>query len=393
MKIIGLSIYQRESDGRWIGAIELPSTNGKRNRKTVSAKTEKEVKRKANKLVYEIESGDYVEPSKDSLIAFLKKYHKINAGCDMWKEDYVYPENSSWALSTAELNQMYIDVHLEPYFKDKKLVDVKPMDLDEFYNYKLTTPREYDHPTINGKIYKKVQPPLSNNTVLKLNTFFKSAFNYAVKNDLLKTNPTDRVTLKKKKKFIPTIYSEQQFMELLNYVENTDDEIPILLAGGCGLRRGEMFGLYWRNIDFDTNNITIMNSLSGFRTIKDKDTKNESSERMFEVPDYIMDILREYMKKANGKENEKVITRWKPKTYTERFGQLLERFDMPHIRLHDLRHYNAVIMMKYGVPDKVAAERLGHSQITTLRDVYQHVTKDLDKRAADDINKMFNKEK
>lgn len=65
---------------------------------------------------------------------------------------------------------------------------------------------------------------------------------------------------------------------------------------------------------------------------------------------------------------------------------------MEHIRLHDLRHYNAVIMMKYGISDKVAAERLGHSDVATLRNVYQHVLEDMDEKAADEINKTFRKQ-
>lgn len=72
---------------------------------------------------------------------------------------------------------------------------------------------------------------------------------------------------------------------------------------------------------------------------------------------------------------------------------MLNRFGLPHIRLHDLRHYNAVIMCKYGVSDKVAAERLGHSQVSTLRNVYQHVLKDMDKTAAEEIDMMFTKRK
>lgn len=392
MEVIGTSIYKRSSDGLWMGSVELTSTNGKRNRKVFSSKSERTVRRKVGKFVYEVENGEYIQPSKDSLISFLKRYHNINTGCDMWKDDYKYPENSKWALSTAELYQMYIDVHFEPYFNNKKLLSIKPIDLDEFYNYKLTTPREFDFLLANGKTEKRTQPPISNNTVLKLNAFLKSAFNYAIKNNLLKYNPADRVSLKKKEKYVPTIYNEKQFKELLDHVEDTDDEIPILLAGGCGLRRGEIFGLHWANVNFKTGYIEIINTKAGFRTITDKNPKNESSTRVFKAPDYIIETLKNYKKKKNGKDDDKVITRWKPKTYTERFGQLLERFKMPHIRLHDLRHYNAVIMMKYGVSDKVAAERLGHSQVTTLREVYQHVTKDLDEKAADSINEMFKKE-
>ena len=210
---------------------------------------------------------------------------------------------------------------------------------------------------------------------------------------MLKSNPADKVKLGKKEKYLPTVYNEDQFLQLLEFVSGTDDELPIILGGGCGLRRGEIFGLYWRNIDLRTGHITIKQTSVRFKDNLEKSPKNDSSCRTFKAPQYVIDILEMYKRKNNGKANQRVITRWKPGTYSERFGILLKRFNLPHIRLHDLRHYNAVIMCKYGVSDKVAAERLGHSQVSTLRNVYQHVLQDMDQTAAEEIDLMFMKQK
>jgi len=273
-----------------------------------------------------------------------------------------------------------------------KLVDVKPIILDTFYNYKMTVPRDHTV-TIKGKPAKKTAKPLGINSVRKFNSFFKSAFTYAVSNDLIKSNPADKVRLGKKEKYLPVVYNEEQFMQLLDFVYGTDDEIPILLGGGCGLRRGEIFGLYWKNIDLKNGYITVEQTAVRFKKTIEKDPKNASSCRTFKAPGYVIDILDGYMKKNKAKPFNKVITKWKPGSYSERFSKLLNKFDMPHIRLHDLRHYNAVIMCKYGTSDKVAAERLGHSQVSTLRNVYQHVLKDMDQTAADGIDVMFVKQK
>jgi integrase len=376
------SVYQRKSDGKWVGSISLgKDTNGKRKRKTVYGDTEDEVEEKVNTILFEMQTGEYIEPSKDTLISYLNNYYRV---CF-----------DNWESTTADLYRMYIDVHFAPYFKDMKLVDVKPMTLDTFYNYKMENKREYTV-TIKGIAKKKFANPLSLNSVRKLNSFLKSAFNYAVANDLMKSNPTNKVKLGKKEKYLPTIYNEEQFLQLLDYVSGTDDEIPIILGGGCGMRRGEIFGLYWRNIDFKNGYITVEKTTVRFSKTIEKPPKNETSQRTFKAPQYVIDILKNYMEKIGGYKkikNDKVITRWKPGTYSERFGILLDRFGMPHIRLHDLRHYNAVIMCKYGVSDKVAAERLGHSQVTTLRNVYQHVLKDMDQTAADEIDEMFSKKK
>jgi len=61
------------------------------------------------------------------------------------------------------------------------------------------------------------------------------------------------------------------------------------------------------------------------------------------------------------------------------------------MRFHDLRHYNAIIMMKYGVPDKVASQRLGHSQVQITREIYQHVLPDMDRQASIVIEGAFSK--
>lgn len=381
MKIKGSNHYLRASDNRWIGVVELERDDGgTRNRKTVSAKTEKEVRKKLNKLIYEIENDEYTKPIKDSLLEFLKEYHHICAGFDMWDENAVRPKKAKWEETTASLYKMYIDVHFQPYFKSMKLTDIKPMTLDKFYNYKLSNIE-------NKKI------PMSINTVRKLNTFLKSAFNYAVKNNLLPKNPTNNVVLGKKEQYKPNVYNEDQFTKLLDNVTGTDDEIPILLGGGCGLRRGEVFGLEWKDIDFKKKTITISQTSVRFDKHVEKSPKTESSKRTIKVPEYVLTVLNNYKKKDKiiPKSDSKVITRWLAPSYSERFKNLLQEFGMEHIRFHDLRHYNAVIMMKYGVSDKVAAERLGHSDVATLRNVYQHVLEDMDEKAASEINEMFRK--
>jgi integrase len=264
--------------------------------------------------------------------------------------------------------------------------------LDSFYNYKMTTPRKYTI-KVKGKPKEKTANPLSLNSARKLNSFLQSAFEYAVLNNMIKSNPAKGVKLGKKVRYLPKVYNEDQFSQLLDSVAGTDDEIPVILGGGCGLRRGEIFGLYWRNIDFKNEYIEIDQTSVRFKNTIEKDPKNESSRRIFKAPGYVIAILDEYKKRTKGKQGDKVVSRWKPGTYSERFGILLERFGLPHIRLHDLRHYNAVIMCKYGVSDKVAAERLGHKDVQMLHKVYQHVLKDMDRTAADGIDIMFAKRK
>ena len=379
-------MYKRKSDSKWVEAIPNGLTEkGKRSRIMIYGDTELEATQKANIAKYELQTGQYAPPQKGSLIEFLKDYHKVCAGYDMWEGGYK-PPSSKWEETTAELYKMYIDVHYVPYFGNMKLADIKTITLDTFYNYKLTDKRE--RKVFKGGISHKVNmPPLSLNTVIKLNKFLKSAFNYAVVNDKIRKNPTIGIKLSSPVVYEPVVYNEEQFLELLNSVHGKDEEIPIMLGAGCGLRRGEMCGLSWENIDFTNKTISIEKTNVRFKKNMQKDPKNKSSKRVITAPDYVMDILQVYYRlKGEPKKREKIITRWLPQSLSEMFSNLLDRYKLEHIRLHDLRHYNAVIMMNSGIPDKVAAERLGHSNVATLHKVYQHVQKSIDKSTAEIIN-------
>ena len=386
------SIYQRESDKKWVGSLSYgKKQDGTRNRIVKYADAEKDIESIMNTIIYEIKQGEYVEQNKDTLIAFLKEYHGICSGVNAWASvPSPRPDKAKWEETTSALFKMYIDVHFGPYFNETKLIDIKPITLDKFYNYKLITSRDY-LVLKNGKPEKKARPPLSINTVIKLNKFLKAAFNYAVINEIIKKNPTVGVKLNTKEEFKPTVYGEEQFINLMDHVRGTDDEIPIVLGAGCGFRRGEIFGLRWKDINFGKSTITVEKTAVRFNKNIDKDrAKNKTSQRTITVSGHVMETLEKYRNRFDEIDPEgKIITRWKPGTYSERFGKLLTDYGMAHCRLHDLRHYNAVLMMRGGIPDKVTAERLGHSNVATLRNIYQHVFKDMDEAAADKINDTF----
>ena len=358
------STYKRK-DGRWVGVVDIgKDARGKRRQKYVYGSKEKEVRTKLNKIIAEIENDEFIEPTKNTLVGFLNEYYSI--------------QENRWQQTTAALYRMYIDVHFEPYFQISKLKDLKPIDLDKFYNYKM---QDNDN-----------RKKLSINTIYKLHAFLNAALNYAVSNNYIKQNPCNKVDLPKKKKYIPTVYSNDQFLQLVKEVKNTFDEVPILLGAGCGLRRGEVFGLLWSNVDFNNKSITIEQSTVRFNKNITKDPKNETSKRTIHIPDYVLDALLRYKNSLeyNPKPNEKIMGSYRPQSYSERFKNLLEKHGMKHIRFHDLRHFNAVLMMNNGISDKVAAERLGHSNTTTLREIYQHVLTSADKDAASKLNNIFN---
>ena len=350
------SIYKRKSDGRWVGSVSLGADeNGKYKKKTVYGNTKKEVQAKVNKIEFEINNGLYVKDTKDTLIGFLNEYIKL-------KMESTKP----WAQTTEELYKMYVRVHFEPYFKDKQLSKIKPVDIDKFYSYKLED--------------------LDGNTVIKLHKFLNAAFNFGLKKDMVKTNPCFKADPPEFKEYVPNVYDTNQFLKLWHYVQDKYDRVPISLGAGAGLRRGEIFGLCWRNIDFKNKMITIEQTRVRFDKVIEKDPKTKKSARTISVPDYVIDTLRSYMQEKKVVNKNERILDVTPTWYSQRFRELLAKFGLPKTRLHDLRHFNATLMMEKGIPDRVAADRLGHTDTTMLKRVYQHTQSSADRNASNKLN-------
>lgn len=357
------TVYQRKSDNKWVGCFYYRDERNKRKSIVAYGKTEREATKKIREKIYLYESGSLsTTTSRETLIGFLNDYINKNSG----------DKGKQWASTTVELYRSYVNQHLKPYFKDKKLNKLKPIDLDDYYEYKL-------------------EAGLSGNTVIKLHKFLNAAFNYGVKKDLMESNPCLKATAPKTTDYKPNIYEPEQFNALWQHVKDKYDRVPIALGAGCGLRRGEIFGLKWSDIDFENNTITIERTKTRLRSNIEKSPKTEQSNRTIIAPDYVINVLRDYKREKQVFNIENYIMEVKPDYYSKRFKYLLERFKLPPTRLHDLRHYNATLMMIAGVPDKIAADRLGHKDTTMLKKVYQHTQKSMDKIASEKINELLAK--
>lgn len=356
------SVFQ-DKNGRWRGVVELPKgPDGKRKQKVFygdmsksPSQQKKEVQSKVNELIYEMENNLYMNETNATLEQYLNEWHKV------------YTANLQ--ETTRQLYKMYIEKHVVPEIGHLQIKKIKPMQLQEFYNKKLDT--------------------ISPKTVAKLHTFLNRALKDALRNQLIKYNPCEGIDKPKGKKYTPTIYDEGQFNELMSIVRGTFDEVCILLAGVCGLRRGEIFGLRLRDIDFKESKISIVETMVRFNgEWIIKPPKNETSQRKIKVPDFVIYAISDYLTSLKVVP-QRICAEYKPGSYSHHFKQLLEDNRLTHIRFHDLRHFNATLMLKYGVPDKIASGRLGHSQVQTTREIYQHVTSDMDTQAANIIEGVF----
>jgi integrase len=374
-----MAAISKRSDGRWQAIVDLPPDikTGKRRRKWLYADTRPEVKRAANQLEERVASGNFVDPSKVTVEGYLLQ----------WLEDYcAHLENT-----TVNGYKRYIKKHVKPFLGDIKIQALKPIDIQRFYN-------------------DEFEKKYSGTTILQIHRILNKAFKDALKNDLIERNPMEKVDAPSLGDFKPTIYNNKQFNNLMDTIAGTSDEMPVLLAGILGLRRGEVFGLRWADINLKQGTISIRKSLVPVAgELELKNPKTKKSIRDISIPDDLIPILKKHRKtsmKILSQVNQDNSSNWQgnsfvcckpngeminPGSYSRQFKELLSNHNLPHIRFHDLRHFNATMMLKYGIDVKVAAERLGHSTPNITQITYQHVLKDIDVEAANKLNKILQK--
>jgi integrase len=221
----------------------------------------------------------------------------------------------------------------------------------------------------------------------------RGVFNYAIANRILKINPCIDIKVKAKKgKYKYNIYTVEQFNNLLDAVTDTNLEIPVVLAGLCGMRLSEVMGLMWSDIDFEKCTIDIRRAMVFVgKEVIEKDTKTNNSYRKINVPDYVLERLKQsrgigyvYPKKGGGPEHGG--------NYRLRLYCFMKKKGLPKTRFHDLRHFAATTLLDMNIPDKIIANMLGHANVNMTKK-YQHVTNTMERRTAIALNSIVNRNK
>lgn len=281
-----------------------------------------------------------------------------------------------------------------PYFKSKKikLIDLRPKDIQDFINY----------------LYKQ---RLKGSTIAHYTSNMNTALKEAVIAEIIPSNPMDRIESVKKEVYIPEFYTDDELIELIEVIKTQKLELPLTLGIIYGLRREEILGLTWNAIDFKNKSITIRKTVGrgkydGVTQFLIKDIpKNKSSYRTLPMFDFIADLLKKYKEKY--KLNEKIfgntyITDYKdficlmdngelvkPDYVDRTFSRILKENGFRHIRLHDLRHSCATLLLRNGVPLPEIQKWLGHSNIVTTQR-YSHLDQNDKSIPANMIETKFN---
>lgn len=259
------------------------------------------------------------------------------------------------------------------------------------------------------KADEKSQKGLSDVTILHYHRLISSILTSAVQWQIILSNPCSRVKPPKVERKTARFLDDEQTADMFKCLEDEPYQYKTMITVlvYTGMRRGELFGLKWSDVDFKNKLISINRSrlyLPKIGTFEDS-TKNYSSERIIKVPDVVIQSLKYYKAQQEIEKNrigdkwigtEYVFTKWngepfRPDALTMWFNKFIKRNKLPDVCIHSLRHTNASLLIANGVNLTTVASRLGHSTTSTTANIYAHAIKTADEIASSVLEDVISK--
>lgn len=365
------TIYKRK-DGRWAAAINLGYQNGKLKRKTFYGETREDVKNKLVAALNDQQKGLPVLTERQTLAQFL----------DKWLADVAQP---SVRPKTYRFYSDHIRLHIIPALGKKRLEKLTPADVQHFANDKLKS-------------------GLSPQSIRHIIATLRSSLSLAVKWQLVYRNVAALITLPRIQKQEMKFFTPEQANAFLDSIKGHRLEALFGMALTLGLRRGELLGLHWSDVDLDGATLRVNYGLQRFDgKLHLMEPKTEKSRRMLPLPSLLVAALRAHRTRqleerlALGSDWQEtglvfistVGTPLEPRNLNRTFDALLENAKLPKIRLHDLRHSCATMLLAQGIPQRTLMEILGHSQISLTMNTYSHVLPEMTRAAVNVMDSVL----
>jgi len=274
---------------------------------------------------------------------------------------------------------------------DITLSKLKADRIDRAFTRALTEPR------------KGGDKPLSPRTVHHYRRVLIKALNQAVIWERIAKNPAAATTAPKVERTRMLAYDAAQTAELLETIRSTRMFIPTLMAVMCGLRRGEILALRWRNIDLEACQLAVVESAEQTKEgVRYKEPKSGRA-RTVSLSRTVVEELKAHRARQAEEQlrlglrpdgNSFVVAQMdgrpiQPRSLTHEWVRIIGKTSLPRIRFHDLRHTHASQMLAAGVHPKIASERLGHSTIGITLDLYSHVLPGMQADAAEQVDRAI----
>lgn len=370
----------KRKDGRYVGRYTVHTPDGPK-RKVIYGKRYKEVEKKLVEARGNAARG----------IVYNDENLTVGAYLDRWLSDAV---RGSVRESTYFRDECLVRVHVKPALGRVKLKNLNAMHLQSLYRDRLDRGISEDK-------------GLSGSTVQKIHHVLHKALSQAVRWDLIPRNPADGVKAPTSSTKEMRPLSGEEARRLLETAAGDRLEALYVLAVHTGMRRGELLGLKWEDVDLEASTLRIRRTMTrtdNGKTLALGEPKTKQSRRTVRLTPRAVEALRRHRvrqaeeKLAAGGVYEdlgfvfagEIGNLINPSNLRQRsFIPLLERAGLPKITFHDLRHTCASLLFSKNIHPKLVQELLGHARVAITLDTYSHMLPGMGGEAADAIGEAL----
>ena len=365
------SVFQRK-DGRWVGTVTLGYESGRRRRKSIYGKTQREVVEKLAQIRRDVQLG--MQPADERT--------RVGELLQRWLDESARPRVRP---RTLEGYRAIVRLHLDPTLGHVPLVKLTPIHVQELLNTKL-------------------DDGFSPTRVRAIHAVLRAALNQAERWELIHRNVSRLVTPPGRIHNEIEPLNVDQARALLRATERTPLGALYSVALSVGLRLGEALGLQWDDIDLDERVVAVRRSLQRFDgRLQLVEPKTDRSRRSIHLPEPCLDALRAHRSvqlerrlRASAAWDDRdfvfttsIGTPLEPRNVLRTLKRDLANAGLPDIRFHDLRHTCASLLVAQNVHPRIVMETLGHTRISTTLDLYSHVSPAMQREAAVQMEALF----
>ena len=360
---------RKRKDGRWEGRYTAgrdPET-GKAIYRNVLGKTQAEVKEKLKKAI---------EASKSLDVTRAGKY-TVGEWMEVWFEHYAKVKVRP---SSHQTYRGYIDNHIKPSIGGIPLEKLTSLDLQKLYKKMMEEGR------VDRLESKRQSKGLSPKTVRNLHQILSSAMKLAQEQKLIRTDPTEGCALPRLEHREMQTLPVEQLQSFLKEAKESGVYELYYLELATGLRRGELLGLKWEDIDLERGDLRVRRQVARINgEVVEAPLKTKNAYRTLPLAEDTIGVLEAQRKKAGS-------SPWvfpspaggpiSPDSVLHMLHRVLKRAGLPRLRFHDLRHTFATTALQNGVDVKTVSGMLGHFSAGFTLDTYAHVTTASQRQAA-----------
>lgn len=341
--------------------------------------TKKEARMREFELKIQLKEGSYIKKTNMTVEDLSKEYLRI-------QKEILSPKT----YINYEHRMVIINEHLG-YFK---LQDLNTKVIENFYNY-----MRKDYVSARGG-------KLSPTTIQHYYNIINNMLLQAVRWEYISHNPNEKIAKPKRTKPNIQCYSPKEVDKLLEALkqEPIKYQAIIMLALDLGCRRGEITGLTWDDIDFNTGKVTINKTTQyAYGKIYEKGTKTENSNRVNFISKTTLNVLRKHQKEQMERKmllgskwinTNRVFTtenggNMHPDTPTKLLDHVIAKYKLKRITFHGLRHTSISLMISKGVQSQIISRKVGHSSVQITDRIYSHFFEDEFKDVANVMDEVL----